>query len=268
MEDFEMKKIYFALMALFITTITVSCSSGNQSSVTKSENVELTVSAAASLNDALTELVSMFEKDHQNIHLLLNFGSTGALQQQIVQGAPVDLFISAAKDKFELLIKKDLVQKKGSIDLLGNDLVLITNKQNPTQINSFSNLTDRGIKKLAIGTPETVPAGKYAMQTLKKSHIWSTVKPKIIFTKDVRQVLTYVESGDVDAGIVYMTDAKISDKVKLAAVADKSLHDPIIYPAGILKASKHPKEASKFLSYLQSKQAKAIFEKYGFKVLD
>lgn len=121
---------------------------------------------------------------------------------------------------------------------------------------------------VALGTPESVPAGMYAKQTLQYLNLWESLQSKMIQTKEVRQVLTYVETGNVDAGIVYMTDVKTSDKVKVVAAAEERDHDPIIYSAGIIKASVHKKEASLFYNYLQSKKARTIFKKYGFKVLD
>jgi molybdate transport system substrate-binding protein len=152
--------------------------------------------------------------------------------------------------------------------LLGNQLALITNKENPAQLNGFSDLSDRQVKKIAIGIPESVPAGKYAKQTLQNAGIWDQIQPIVIQTKDVRQVLTYVETGNVDAGIVYMTDVKVSDKVHVVAVAGDQTHDSIIYPAGIINTTSHKKEAEIFLDYLKSKTTKTIFEKFGFIVLD
>lgn len=123
------------------------------------------------------------------------------------------------------------------------------------------------VKKLAIGTPESVPAGKYAKASLTHENLWNDLQNKIVFTKDVRQVLTYVETGNVDAGIVYKTDALISNKVKIAAAAPAISHEPIHYPAGVIKESKHKKEATSFYEYLQSKDAQSIFKKYGFTIL-
>jgi molybdate transport system substrate-binding protein len=142
------------------------------------------------------------------------------------------------------------------------------NKSTRLNVNSFNNLLDNNIKDIAIGTPESVPAGMYAKQTLAKLGLWEKLQPKMIQTKDVRQVLTYVETNNVDAGIVYMTDTKISDKVKVVSIADDQLHDPIVYPAGIIKKTKHPEDSKEFYQYLKSKPAKDIFKKYGFKALD
>jgi len=234
----------------------------------KPSEVSLTVSAAASLDGVLQEIKTDFEKKNKHITLLFNLGGSGALKQQILQGAPTDLFISAAKEQFDELLEKKLIDKQDQIDLLTNQLVLITNKKNPSTLKGFADLKKDKIKKIAIGTPESVPAGMYALQSLQHLNLWDTIEKKVVQTKDVRQVLTYVETNNVDAGIVYMTDVKISDKVKVVQVADAKTHDPIIYPAGIITSTTHKKETSLFYEYLKSNTAKTIFEKYGFKVLD
>ncbi|WHX98890.1 molybdate ABC transporter substrate-binding protein [Neobacillus sp. DY30] len=260
-----MKNPIFTVLAILLLIVLSACSP-NESQQT--ETVELTISAAASLNEALMEIKEQFENENPQIKLLYNSGASGALKQQILQGAPVDLFLSAAQDQFTELIQEGIIEKKSQVDLLGNQLVLITNKENPSSINQFSDLKRIQINKLAIGIPQSVPAGKYAKQTLENLGLWENLEPFVIQTKDVRQALTYVETGNVDAGIVYMTDAQVSDKVKVVAVAGDLTHDAIIYPAGIINSSQKKEEAKLFLTYLQGKTAKTIFEKYGFIVLD
>jgi molybdate transport system substrate-binding protein len=260
-----MKKLFLVSLAIFLLIGICACSTKKPS---QTKPVELTISAAASLNEALNELKKSFEKENAYIKLFYNIGGSGALKQQILQGAPVDLFLSASPDQFNELAQEGLIEEQYQVDLLGNQLVLITNNENPAQLNGFSDLTNSQVSKIAIGIPESVPAGKYAKQTLQSIGIWNQIQPAVIQTKDVRQVLTYVETGNVDAGIVYMTDVKVSDKVKVVAVADQQTHDSIIYPAGIINSTENKKEAKLFLDFLQSNTAKIIFEKYGFKVLD
>jgi molybdate transport system substrate-binding protein len=260
-----MKKIFLAVAAILVIVHLSACT---QKEAKQQAKVEITISAAASLNDSLINIKEQFEKENNQITLLYNIGGSGGLKQQLLQGAPADIFISAAHDQFNELIEKGVIDKQQQVDLLSNQLVLIINKNHPTAIKQFSDLEKKSIKKLAIGTPETVPAGLYAKQTLQNLGLWDIVQPKLIQTKDVRQVLTYVETGNVDAGIVYMTDVKTSDKVKVVSIADQQEHEPIIYPAGIVKNSPHKKEAALFLDYLQSESARTIFKKYGFKVLD
>ncbi|MBS4207140.1 molybdate ABC transporter substrate-binding protein [Bacillus sp. FJAT-50079] len=252
------KRVFFPLM-LFVLILS-GCSAKEQK-----QDVELTVSAAASLQDALNEITEIFVEKHPHIKINYNFGASGALQQQISQGAPVDLFFSAAEDKFDLLVEEGLIEKEKGIDLVGNEIVLVVPKEANKGIQQFEEL--KKADKISIGIPESVPAGKYAKQSLENLHIWSELEEKIVYAKDVRQVLTYVETGNVDAGIVYKTDALVSDKVEIIASADENTHTPIIYPVGVIKDSAHLQEAELFYEYLQSEEALQILEKYGFKGL-
>lgn len=140
--------------------------------------------------------------------------------------------------------------------------MLIVPKNGESPVTNFSNLADS--EKIALGTPESVPAGAYGKESLTKLSLWDKVKDKIVYGKDVRQVLSYVETGNVDAGVVYKTDALISKKVKIIDEAKADTHSPIVYPLGIVKATKHRKEAQKFYDYLQTDEAMKVFEKYGF----
>ncbi|WP_048828057.1 molybdate ABC transporter substrate-binding protein [Bacillus sp. B-jedd] len=265
-----MNKVYLLFFSLIVLLIAAAGCSANGQTQNKQkpaiEKVELTVSAAASLQDALAEIKAGFEKEHPTITLNFNFGGSGALQQQITQGAPVDLFFSAAEDKFQTLVKDGLIEKESGRNLLGNDLVLVVPKDSEKGIKAFEDLLKAG--KIALGTPESVPAGKYGKETLENLKVWNSIEDKIVFAKDVRQVLTYVETGNVDAGIVYKTDAKASEKVEIAATAGDETHAPIIYPVGIIKNTPHPKEAKLIFEYLQNSDAMKIFEEYGFKGLN
>jgi molybdate transport system substrate-binding protein len=246
---------------IFLLILLSACSNPKM----EDRKVELTVSAAASMQEALADIQKIYEKENNQVKILFNFGSSGALQQQIAQGAPVDLFLSAAEDKFDDLVIKDFIDKKESVELVGNELVLIQKKNKKNVIlERFSDLTDDSVIRISIGTPETVPAGKYAKETLEHLNLWNQLENKTVFAKDVRQVLTYVETGNVDAGIVYKTDALLSPKIEIIAIADKTSHSPIIYPLGIIKNSKHKEEAKRFYEFLQSEHAVEIFKEYGF----
>ncbi|WP_427071116.1 molybdate ABC transporter substrate-binding protein [Lysinibacillus fusiformis] len=258
-----MKKFYsFFAPILILVGLLAACGNEEKDPQVK-EPIELTISAAASLQDALEELKTAYEKEHDTIKILYNFGGSGALQQQILQGAPADLFFSAAKDKFDALVEKEMIDPNQGVDLLANELVLIVPKKNDKQIQSFKDLKQAG--KIALGTPETVPAGQYGVETLKNMQLWESLESKVVYTKDVRQVLTYSETENVDAGIVYKTDALVSDKVEVVATADDQIHTPIIYPVGVIKNSKHVQEAEDFYHFLQSDEAMEVFKKYGFK---
>ncbi len=266
-----MRKPYLLFFSMMLLLLVVSgCSTSEQTEnpeekkqeVTE-KKVELTISAAASLQDALNDIKGSFEKEHPNVIVNYNFGASGALQQQISQGAPVDLFFSAAEDKFDQLVQDGLIEKTKGTDLVGNELVLVVPNDSNKGIKTFEDLTKTD--KISIGTPEAVPAGQYAKETLDNLNVWKAIEGKVVYAKDVRQVLTYVETNNVDAGIVYKTDALISPKVKIAATAEDNTHAPIIYPLGVIKNSTHPKEAQRFYDYLQNETSMKILEKYGFK---
>ena len=270
------KRFTFMITLFFLLMFAVGCSNQqntDQSSDTKEteteavteskEKVELTISAAASLKDAMDVIQNTYQEEHPEVTLKFNFGGSGSLQQQISQGAPVDLFFSAAEDKFDVLVEQGNIAKEDGVDLLGNSLVLVVPKDEQS-IKGFEDLAKEEINKISIGTPETVPAGKYAKESLEKTDLWKDVESKVVYAKDVRQVLSYVETGNVSAGIVYSTDALVSDKVNIVATAGSETHTPIIYPVGIIKDSKNYEEAKEFYSYLQSDDALKVFQKYGF----
>ncbi|MBT2705474.1 molybdate ABC transporter substrate-binding protein [Bacillus sp. ISL-35] len=252
-----MRKLHIFLLAALFTVMS-GCGANSDT-----EGTELTVSAAASLREALEEAAKTYSKQNPDIKIVYNFGGSGSLQQQISQGAPVDLFISAAQDQFNVLMSKQLIDQNHNAKLLKNELVLITQKDNEN-LHSVKSLTKDEISRIAIGTPETVPAGMYAKQALVSLGLWEELELKLIPTKDVRQVLSYVETGNVEAGIVYKTDAQVSEKVRIIPFQKEALHDPIIYPAGVITGSKHKEEARRFLDFLKGREAMKIFEKYGF----
>ena len=223
MNKFTLRSIGVLILS-FLLIFSVACSSEEKSAAKEGESVELTISAAASLQDALKEIEKQYKEKEPTIQLSFNFGASGALQQQIEQGAPADLFFSAAEDKFQTLVKKGFINEKEGKNLLGNELVLVVPKD--SALTKFQDLKDEKIKKIALGTPESVPAGKYAKASLTYENLWNDVQNKIVFTKDVRQVLTYVETGNVDAGIVYKTDALVSDKVKIVEAVAANSHEP------------------------------------------
>jgi molybdate transport system substrate-binding protein len=224
--------------------------------------VEITVFAAASLQDAAQELKTAYEDQHKEVKITYHFAGSGTLQKQIEQGAPADLFVSAGKSQMDALEKQNLIVKDSRLDLLGNKLVLIAPAD--SALKDFNGLLESTVKKIAVGEPETVPAGKYARETLTSLKIWDKVESKIVYTKDVRTVLTYVENGDAEAGLVYRSDLTGSDKAKLILEAPQDTHQPIVYPAALVTASQQQQAAKDFLLYLQSTESSQIFNKYGF----
>ncbi|MCT2536804.1 molybdate ABC transporter substrate-binding protein [Aquibacillus koreensis] len=249
-----MKKwyIFYILISLLLM---VGCSD--------SEKEELTVSIAASMADAMEQVKEDFEVEHGQIEIIYNVGSSGALQQQIAQGAPVDLFLSASEEEFNNLVEQGMIEQNYSTILLQNELVLIKSVEN-NAISSIDDLQKNEVNKIAIGTPETVPAGAYAKEALQHLRLFEEIENKLIPAKDVRQVLYYVETNNVDVGFVYDTDVISSDKIEIVERLDPDSHTPILYPIGIIKDTDQSDAAVTFYNYLQTESVSQIFEEYGF----
>lgn len=260
------KRLFFSLFGWILISFFTVIGCSQLASNTDSQKVELTVSAAASMQDAMKEVAEAYQKEHLNTKITYNFASSGTLTQQIKQGAPVDVFVSANERFMDELDKKNLLLPETRSDLLQNDIVLIVPKDNIRNISNFQQLTNSNIKRFSIGEPKSVPVGQYAKEVLSNLKIYEQVKPKTVFAKDVRQVLSYVELGNVDAGIVYATDAKVSDRIKVVATVSDNTHKPIIYPVAAIKRTQNPEAAKEYIQFLLSNSAKDIFEKYGFKI--
>jgi molybdate transport system substrate-binding protein len=228
------------------------------------DKASLTISAAASMKDALVEVEAAYKQSQPNVEFSNNFASSGTLAAQIDQGAPVDVFLSAAVKQMDDLEAKGLLAQGSRRNLLRNTLVLIAPLD--SKLGGFQGLTGGDIKMIALGDPASVPAGQYGRQTLLALHLQDKVSAKIVFAKDVRQVLTYVETGNADAGLVYGTDAKSSGKVRVVATAPETSHDAILYPAAVLKGSHNQAAALKFADFLGSPAAANLFAKYGFTI--
>lgn len=257
-----MKKLY----AVFFICLSIVCValfiSGCSSNSVKQSN--LTISAAASLTDSLNKIVTSFEKEHPNIKIAVNYGASGALRQQIEQGAKVDLFLPVSVKDLETLESEKLIDPANSLIFARNILVLIVPQGNPLNIKGLDDLKKSDVKHIAIGAVPSVPAGIYAKESLEKVGVFNDLKTKFIYAKDVRQVLEYVVTGNVDAGFVYKTDAATSKGVQIASTIPDLNHKPIAYYAAILNSTKHPEEAKEFMSYLLSKQSQEILSEYGF----
>jgi len=258
------RKIPTSLLAVVLALSLFTAGSFPGGSQAQSGKADLTVSAAISLKDALDEAKQTYIAANPNVNIAANYGASGTLEIQIEQGAPVDVFLSAAPKQMDSLETKGLVLEGTRRDLLRNEVVLIVPKDSSAGISSFQDLTRASVKQVALGEPVTVPAGQYAKEVLTSLGIYDAVNSKAVLGKDVRQVLTYVETGNVDAGIVYATDALSSAKVKIVATAPTKSHSPVIYPAAVIKASKNPAASRALLDFLASPRGLAIFQKYGF----
>ncbi|KNZ43424.1 molybdate ABC transporter substrate-binding protein [Acetobacterium bakii] len=255
------------LLVLFAIAFAMTGCQAKEETTAKAEPVTLTISAAASLKDAMAEIQALYLKEEPNTTLAINFGSSGSLSQQIQQGAEVDVFVSASTKDMTTLKDAELLDNTTLKNLLGNEVVLIVPKDSTATITDFSQVVDPTIAKIGIGEPTTVPAGQYAVDVFTFYNVMDQITDKIVYGKDVKEVLTWVETGNVDVGVVYSTDAKVSDAVKVVATAPADSHKPIIYPTAVIKASKNSEAAKSFNDFLSSDAAKAVFVKYGFTAL-
>ncbi len=236
-------------------------------SLAQTAEVELTVLAAASLTDALTLIGEKYQQANPNIKLVFSFAGSGTLQTQIEQGAPGDLFISAAQKQMDALAEQKMILDDSRLNLLENKVVLIVpmGKEKPA---SFETVADANV--IAIGEPGSVPVGQYSMEIFEALGLTKTLTEqigKLIYAKDVREVLTYVSTGNVDAGIVYATDALTDENVAVMASAPEGSHKSAIYPAAVIASSTKEQAARDFLLYLASEEAGEIFISFGFTAL-
>ena len=225
----------------------------------------VTVFAAASLTDSLKQIAANYEKT-SNDKIVFNFAASGTLARQIEAGAPADVFFSADEAKADALDKKGLLVPGTRKSLLGNTLVIVI-ALDAAAIRSPADLTNAAIQHIALGDVKSVPAGTYAKAYLEALSLWPAVERKVVPCENVRAVLAAVESGNVDAGIIYKTDAAISNKVKVAFEILAADGPTISYPLALVKDSPQPVAARKFIAYLHAGGAKAVFEKFGFIVL-
>ncbi|ARK32527.1 molybdate ABC transporter substrate-binding protein [Halalkalibacter krulwichiae] len=265
-----MKKFYGLLVFVFLLVGCGSAGTEPDKAESKHESeeasVELLISAAASLTDVLEEVKEKYAEEKPTVTLTFNMGPSGQLQQQIEQGAPADVFLSAAQRQMDELEEKELLIKETKVDIVGNELVLIA----PTHstLTSFEELKGDAVKHIGIGNPDSVPVGQYAREVLENINLWEDLSPKLVEGQNVRTVLSYVETGNAEAGFVYRSDTVASDKVKIIEAAPEGSASPILYPAAVVKASKHQDEAKAFVEFLQTDLAIEIFEQYGFKQIE
>lgn len=262
-----MKRFYSAaILSAVLILAQIACQQ------TKTENAppkttEITVSAAASLQDALREIAVIYEQKNQ-IKVNYNFAASGVLQKQIEQAAPADVFASAGKTQMDALAAKNLIVAETRRDFAANELILIAPAKSKTEPAAIAQLLEKGAGKIALGIPASVPAGFYAEQTLRNLNLWDKVQPRLVFAEDVRQVLTYVERGEAEFGFVYASDVKKNEnKVNPVAIAPRASHDAINYPIAVVTASAHQDAAKKFVDLILSAEGQAILQKNGFQTV-
>ena len=223
----------------------------------------LHVSAAASLSDVLREIGGAYQKQSGDT-VLFNFGASSLLARQIMEDAPADLFISADELWMDRLQQRGYIVKKSRKSILSNTLVIIVPSDSTLKIASAKDLADPSIRSIAVAEPQTVPAGMYAKEYLRKLKVWDRITMKLIPTDNVRGALAAVESGNVETGIVYKTDALISRVVRIAFEVPRDEGPKISYPIALVAESKQKAAAQRFIDYLQSAPAREVFRKYGF----
>src|SRR4030095_14615325 len=228
---------------------------------------EILVSAAASLTDVLRDMGKAYQSKSKH-KLLLTLGPSNFLARQIDEGAPADMFFSADLAQMDILEKNGRLEPGTRKNLLSNQLVIVVPADSKLAIASTKDLLKPEVKKIALADPVAVPVGVYTSKSLADEGLWDKVKPKIVPVLDVRATLASVESGNVEAGFVYKTDAAISQKVKIVFEVPFEKGPKITYPVAVVKESKKKEAARDFLNYLLSPAGKASFKKYGFVVLD
>lgn len=224
---------------------------------------EITVSAAASLTNAFKEIGQAYEAQHAGAKVLLNFGASGALLQQMAKGAPVDVFASADQETMDQAQQQSLVSAKSRQDFVRNALVLITPVDGKLSMKSLADLGQAGVQRIAIGNPASVPVGRYAKHALDAAKLWSTLESKMINATNVRQALDYVARGETEAGFVYATDAAVmKDKVRVAF--EVPLDIAISYPIAVASSSANADEAARFIAFVMSPAGQTILARFGF----
>lgn len=241
----------------FILVLLAACGGG--------ERAQVTVAAAASLREVMAELEAAYEKGNPAVEVRTTFGGSGALRQQIEQGAPVDLFVSAAVAPMDALARAGRVDAASRRVFAGNEIVLIVPARGGV-VNGFADLAKPGVRRVALGAAASVPAGEYAEEALRAAGVLEAARAKAVYAQDVRQVLAFVSSGNADAGIVYRTDAAVTPRVRIAAAVPAGSHRPIVYPAAVLAGGPNPQGARAYLAFLMGPQGRAALRRRGFRV--
>lgn len=248
----------------WITTLSLGLVSCN---LQQAQTVTLTVSAAAVYRDVLPEIDKLFQQEKPNIKITYNFAGSGFLRKQIEQGVPADIYIPGVAKEMNILQAKGFIIPETRQDLTKNNIALIVPQNSTIPISDFQDLTSKQVKRVALGS-ENVSAGVYTKEALISLKIYDPVKKKGVFAQeDIREVLRAVETRNVDAGITFLTEIKLSNKVKLVTIAPESSHSPVISPIVVLKSCQNISEAKEFIQFLKSNEAATVFKKYGFTIV-
>ena len=255
------------LMVLLLLSLILSLAAGcGEQQVEEQASGEIYVFAASSLTDCLNEIIALYQNESGNTVIPVYEGS-GTLKKQIAEGADCDIFISANQKHMDELEQEGAVNTETRRDLLSNSLTLIASAEKAETVTDVQSLLDDDISLVAVGEPNDVPAGQYAEELFRNMGIKEEIQTKLVYAKNVRAVLEYVDGGDADAGFVYRTDAMLMENGVIIGDAPAEYYTAVNYPAAIMNNAPQPEAAADFFAFLESDAAKAVFEKYGFTVL-
>jgi molybdate transport system substrate-binding protein len=241
----------------------LSLGCGSARGVAPDQFEKVTVLAAASTAEAIEEVAGLLEQRDSRVRIEISTGSSNGLAQQVLSGAPADLFISANKEWADVVVEEGMARE--TVELLSNRLVLIAPRGNPAKVGAPADLVAPRLSRVAIAG-DNVPAGVYGEQALRSLMLFDELREsgRLVRGSNVRITMAYVERGEADAGIVYATDARISDRVEVVASFDARTHDSIVYSAVLLKSESERAASTDFFQFLQSAAARAVFDRYGF----
>lgn len=256
--------IYLSLFINLLSPLSICCGRLSHESTGKSAPEEILIFVAASLTDVVQEIAIHFERQNPGIKINTSTGSSAQLAKQIESGAPADIFLSADIKWTDYLDEKGLIIPNTRIEPLGNRLVVVVASNSPSSLDSIQDLATNKVNHIAIADYQSVPAGIYASEALKKLGIWEQSLPKLVLGSDVRVAMAYVEEGEADAGIVYATDAMVSKRVEPIFHLPEESQPKVIYSFALIKGSPNEKGAKVFFDYLKEGYARQIFKKHGF----
>ncbi|GGJ89690.1 molybdate ABC transporter substrate-binding protein [Lentibacillus kapialis] len=251
---------YVTFAFLIISTMFIAGCSSEQNT----DETTLPVAAASSLSGTLSELKKAFESEHRDITLTLNYEASGKLSQQIRSGAPVDVFLTSDPKWMDRLAQEDAIVADTRIDFAQNSLVFVSSRNKSISASQLSDLPNMEVEQIAIGSPDSVSAGKYAKQAMTASGIWDNLEDRLIYTNNAQQTLTYIESGRAEFGIVCASDLTQSDLIKEIFPVDKALHEPIQYQAAVTSTSSTMEASKEFNQFLKTDKAQSILRENGF----
>lgn len=259
-----MKKLLALALVIVLLFSVAACGKTEPKKTSTPESVELNVFAAQSLTDVLDQIIADYTADNPNVVITVNYNGSGTLQTQIEEGAECDIFISAAQKQMNALEAASLIAADTRVDLLINKLVMVAPVNSALGLAAFEDAAGDAVVTIAIGDPESVPAGQYTEAAFTTLEMWDVISKKATLAENVRAVLALVESESVDCGFVYATDAAATDQVTVVCEAPEGSHDPVIYPAALTASTEKADAAKAFLDYLKTAEAVALFEAAGF----